>query len=284
MLHVPVMAQEVLENLPKKLDLMMDGTLGHGWHSRLILSNFDNVKIIWVDRDPKILEIAKQNLKDYENRVKFVQNSYKNLEKILWETKVDAILLDLWVNMEHFKDPKRWFSIKYDGPLDMRFDPSNKITAEWILKNYTPEQLEKILSKWWDFKWKLLNEIVKAIVSNRWKLNSTFALKDLLKRIWLSEKKIAVVFQVLRIETNKELEQLEVFLQKFQDYLTPWWRCLIITYHSIEDRLVKNRFKELDWQWFKNLTKKVIFPTWAEIQRNKASRSAKLRLIEKLDS
>ena len=281
MLHIPVMTQEVLDNLPKNIDLMMDGTIWHGWHSRIILSSIDNVKIIWVDLDYKILQIAKQNLRDYKHRIKFVHNSYKNLEDILWKVKVDAILLDLWVNMEHFKDPRRGFSIKYNGPLDMRFDLSSKITAEWILKNYTQEQLKKILSKWWDFKWKLLNKIVKAIILNKWILGSTFALKDLLKKIWLSEKKIAVVFQVLRIETNKELDQLEFFLRKFQDYLNSWWRCLIITYHSIEDRIVKNRFKELDWQWFKNLTKKVIFPSLDEIQKNRASRSAKLRVIEK---
>ena len=283
MLHVPVMAKEVIENLPKNLDLVMDGTVWHGWHSRLILSNFKNTNLIAVDRDPNIIQIAKKNLEDYSDRVEFVNDSYKNLENILNDRRADAILLDLWVNMEHFKDPKRWFSIKYDGPLDMRFDINQKKTALYVLKNYTPEQLENILAKYGDFKWPLLKNIVKAIVSNRHKLSTTLTLKNILKQIWLSEKKIAVVFQVIRIETNNELEQLEEFLHKFQDYLNFWWRCLIITYHSIEDRLVKNRFKELDDKWFNNITKKVIFPTWEEIQKNKASRSAKLRIIEKFE-
>lgn len=282
MLHVPVMAKEVIENLPENLDLMMDGTVWHGWHSNLILSNFDKVRLVAVDRDPNIIQIAKRNLEKYEDRVEFVNDSYKNLENILKGRKVDAILLDLWVNMEHFKDPKRWFSIKYDGPLDMRFDINQKKTALYVLKNYTPEQLENILAKYGDFKWPLLKNIVKTIISNRHKLSTTLTLKNILKQIWLSEKKIAVVFQVIRIETNNELEQLEEFLYKFQDYLNSWWRCLIITYHSIEDRLVKNRFKELDGKWFKNITKKVIFPTWEEIQKNKASRSAKLRIIERI--
>lgn len=282
MLHVPVMAKEVIENLPENLDLMMDGTVWHGWHSNLILSNFDKVRLVAVDRDPNIIQIAKRNLEKYEDRVEFVNDSYKNLENILKDRKVDAILLDLWVNMEHFKDPKRWFSIKYDGPLDMRFDINQKKTALYVLKNYTPEQLENILAKYGDFKWPLLKNIVKAIVTNRHKLSTTLTLKNILKQVWVSEKKIAVVFQVIRIETNNELEQLEEFLYKFQDYLNSWWRCLIITYHSIEDRLVKNRFKELDGKWFKNITKKVIFPTWEEIQKNKASRSAKLRIIERI--
>ena len=282
MLHVPVMAKEVIENLPVDAGLIMDGTVWHGWHSKLILSHFDKIKLIAVDRDPNIIQIAKKNLEDYSDRVEFVNDSYKNLESILENRKVDAILLDLWVNMEHFKDPERWFSIKYDGPLDMRFDTKQKITALHILKNYSPDKLEEILQKYWDFKWVLLKKIVKSIITSRHKLSTTFTLKEALKQAWLSEKKIAVVFQVIRIETNKELEQLEEFLDKFQNYLNPGGRCLIITYHSIEDRLVKNRFKELDWQWFKNLTKKVIFPSWEEIQRNKASRSAKLRIIEKV--
>jgi len=282
MLHVPVMSKEVIENLPKDAKLIMDGTVWHGWHSRLILSNLPDVKLIAVDRDPNIIKIAKSNLKEYSDRIEFVNDSYKNLDKFLGNRKVDWILLDLGVNMEHFKDPKRWFSIKYDGPLDMRFDTNQKITALYILKNYSPEQLEEILQKYWDFKWSLLKKIVKSIITSRHKLSTTFTLKEVLKQAWLSEKKIAVVFQVIRIETNKELDQLEEFLSKFQDYLNQKWRCLIITYHSIEDRLVKNRFKELDWKGFKNITKKVIFPTWEEIQKNKASRSAKLRIIEKI--
>jgi len=260
---------------------LMDGTVWHAGHSKIILENYPHLKLIAVDRDPYILNIAKDNLKQYEKNVSFVNNSYGNIEEVLLE-KVDAILLDLWVNMEHFKDATRWFSIKREWPLDMRFDTNQKITAHYILKNYRQDQLEEMLSKWWDFKWKLLQDIVRIIIKSRHKLNTTFDLKNVLKSINLSEKKIAVVFQSLRIEVNKELEQLEMFLNKFQNYLTNWGRCLIITYHSIEDRLVKNRFKELDKNGFKNLTKKVIFPTLEEIEQNPPSRSAKLRVIEKI--
>jgi len=281
MVHVPVMVKEVIDNLPKKLELMMDWTIWHGWHSKVILSTFKEVKIIGVDRDEKILAKARENLKDYEERVKFVCASYKDLEKILWSNKVDAILLDLGVNMEHFKDASRGFSIKHNGPLDMRFDNSGKITARWILSNYSSDKLKEVFEKWGDFKWEVLDKIVAVIVKNKWKIKTTFDLKNVLKPV-LSEKKLAVIFQALRIETNQELQQLEIFLKKFRNCLNEGGRCLIITYHSIEDRLVKNCFKELDWKWFKNLTKKVIFPSWDEIKKNKPSRSAKLRIIEKI--
>ena len=280
--HVPVMYKEVLENAPEIVSLAMDGTVGHGGHSSLLLDKFTGMKLVAVDRDPNIIKIAQSNLSKYADSIKFVRESYGELDSILQDKKVDLFLLDLWVNMEHFKDASRWFSIKKDGPLDMRFDTNQKTTALYILKNYRQDQLEEILSKWWDFKWKLLQDIVRTIVKWRHNLKTTFDLKNLLKTINLSEKKIAVVFQSLRIEVNQELEQLEMFLDKFTDYLNSWWRCQIITYHSIEDRLVKNRFKELDKNWFKNLTKKVIFPSKEEIEHNKASRSAKLRIIEKL--
>lgn len=278
--HVPVMYEEVLKNLPQNLELFMDGTVWHAWHSRLVKEKFDNVNIIAVDKDVNMLKVAKENLQDKD--INYIHNSYKNLEDILKDKKVDAILLDLWVNMEHLKDAKRWFSIKYDGPLDMRFDINQKITAEFILKNYTEDKLAGILEAYWDFRWTYLQNIVRSIIKSRSKLKSTKDLVDVLKQTWLSSKKIAVVFQVLRIEVNNELEQLERFLEKFPSYLRNNGRCLIITFHSIEDRLVKNRFKELDKNWFKNITKKVIFPSLTEITANKAAKSAKLRIIEKI--
>jgi len=278
--HVPVMYKQVLENLPQKLDLFMDGTVWHAWHAKLIKERYSNVDIIAIDKDKNMLDIAKENL--WTENIIYIQDSYKNLENILGNKKVDAILLDLWVNMEHFKDAKRWFSMKKDGPLDMRFDTNQKISAEFVLKNYTERQLYSILEMYWDFKGTYLKNIVKAIIKEKEKIKSTKDLVEVLKGIWISFKKIAVVFQVLRIEVNNELEQLEVFLDKFYKYLQPNWRCLIITYHSIEDKLVKDRFKQLDKNWFKNITKKVIFPLFEEIKANKASRSAKLRVIEKI--
>jgi len=280
--HIPVMAKEVINSIPENAKIIMDGTVWHGWHSKLLLDIFKNVNLICVDRDKNIIKTATHNLEPYKNRIEFVVDSYCNLNNILNNKKVDYILLDLWVNMEHFKDPTRWFSIKKDWPLDMRFDTSQKITAQYILKNYSKTQLNSIFEKYWDFKWRLLDEIVRIIIKSRHKLNTTFDLKNTLKYWWISEKKIAVIFQVLRIETNKELKQLEMFLNWFENYLNSWWRCWIITYHSIEDRLTKNKFKELDNKWFKNITKKVIFPTLEEIKKNKASRSAKFRIIEKI--
>jgi len=280
--HIPVMWKEILNWTDISPKLIIDGTVWHAGHSKLLLEKYKNAKLIAIDRDKKILSTAKKNLKNYLNRVKFILSSYWELDKIIKE-KVDIILLDLWVNMEHFKDSWRWFSIKKNWPLDMRFDQNQKITAEYILKNYNQSKLEEIFIRWWDLKWKILNNIIKAIIKYRHKLKTTFDLVDALKAYWISLKKIAVVFQSLRIETNKELKQLEDFLKIFPKYLNKNGRCLIITYHSIEDRLVKNCFKNLHNQWwFINLTKKVIFPTIEEIKTNKPSRSAKLRIIEKI--
>lgn len=279
--HIPVMYKEILEQIELDNTILMDWTVWHAWHSKLILEKFKNIEIIAVDRDPNIIKIAKENLQEYEKQVKFIQSTYAKLENILEDKKVDYILLDLWVNMEHFKDGNRWFSIKRDWPLDMRFDTKQKETAEYILKNSSKEKLLEIFEKYWDFKWELLNNIVRIIIKYRHKYKTTLDLVKVLKENWISEKKIAVIFQVIRIEVNKELKQLEEFLEKFDTYLNKWWKCMIITYHSIEDRLVKNKFKELDKNWFINLTKKVIFPTKEEIEKNKPSRSAKLRVIQK---
>lgn len=280
--HVPVMCPEVLENLPKSLQTYMDGTLWQAWHCKMILQKFQNINVIAVDKDQNMIDISKENLKDFQDKVTFIHSSYKNLENILGNKKVDLIFLDLGVNMQHFKDAKRWFSIKKNWPLDMRFDENQKITAKYVLKNYNKDQLKLILEKFGDFKWKLLQDISESICKNKHKLNNTTDLVELMKTIWLSSKKIAVLFQVLRIEVNNELQELEDFLGKFGNYLNSWWRCLILTFHSIEDRMVKNYFKSLHNHWFVNITKKVIFPSLSEIETNKASKSAKLRVIEKI--
>lgn len=278
--HVPVMVKEIVENLPENMNIFVDWTVWHAWHFKFLLESYKNVKFIWIDRDANMLNIAKKTIWENLNNIYLFNDSYSNLHDILWNEKVDAIFLDLWVNMQHFKEAERWFSIKKDGPLDMRFDKSQFVTAEYIIKNYKKSELERIFINYWDFKWKVLEIIISIIIKFKWK--NTVELVKQLQKEWLSLKKIAVVFQVLRIEVNKELENLELFLDEFPDYLQKNWRCLIITYHSIEDRLVKNKFKELDKKWFKNLTKSVIFPTLEEIKRNKASRSAKLRILQKI--
>jgi 16S rRNA (cytosine1402-N4)-methyltransferase len=157
------------------------------------------------------------------------------------------MLLDLGVNMEHFKNGERGFSINTDAPLDMRFSKENPTTAKEILHTYPLEKIEKMLTLYGDFSPKTSEYLAKGIGEARKKQNieTTGQLKELLHTLHCNQKKVAVIFQVLRIETNKELEQLEIFLKNFGKQLTIGGRCAIITYHSIEDRIVKNAFKAL---------------------------------------
>ena len=287
--HIPILVNEILENIKSDYKIFFDGTLWHWWHARYILEKFLNIqKYIWVDRDFSMLEKAKQNLKDFQDRVIFVNNTYSNIDKIsknLWNIKFDSILLDLGVNMEHFKDSSRWFSIKSDWPLDMRFDKNSNFTAQDLVNTYTLDQFVYIFTKYWDFSEKFAKFLAQNIIDSRKKekIKTTFQLKDILKKSKLNEREISIVFQTIRIQVNDELWHLEKFLNKFEKYLNIWWRCYIITFHSIEDRIVKNYFRQLvKWGNFRLVNKHVIKPTWQEVQRNRASRSAKLRIIERI--
>jgi 16S rRNA (cytosine1402-N4)-methyltransferase len=155
------------------------------------------------------------------------------------------MLLDLGVNMEHFKDGERGFSIKTNAPLDMRFNRENQISAKDIINAYSLEKLSNIFITYGDYNQKSAEYLAKGIIEARKKnlIETTQQLKEILLNLRCNQKKIAVIFQVLRIETNKELEQLEIFLTNFGEQLTKGGRCAIMTYHSIEDRIVKNAFK-----------------------------------------
>ena len=285
--HIPVLAKEIVEFIPQNTEFFFDGTLWHWWHAEYILNNIPTIKkYIGVDRDYKMLEKAKKRLEKFKDKIVFINDSYASINKISNQLnlKFDWILLDLWVNMEHFKDPSRWFSIKQDWPLDMRFDTNQNFTAEKLIKTYSLLQLAELFQKYWDFSEKYSKFIASEIISKRKKqdINTTFKLKNLLKNLWLNDKKISVIFQCLRIEVNQELKELEFFLEKFINFLNKWWRIFIITYHSVEDRLVKQKFKQLVDKWLGKLVNKhVIKPSWQEIKNNRAARSAKLRILEK---
>lgn len=290
MRHIPVLKNEIFENLPKKLNYYVDGTTWHAWHIQYILDNYKNtnpnkINIICFDIDSIILEKAKDYLRNYTNKFFFINKSYSELSNSLsniWIDKVDYILLDLWVNLEHFKDKSRWFSIKYNEKLDMRYDTNQSLTAKILIDTYSEEDLHKIFINYWDFSENFSQKMAQEIIKNNKNINTTYELKDILRTLRLNEKKIAVVFQCIRIEVNNELKKLEQFLKNFDKHLNKWWRCAIITYHSIEDRIVKYKFKELTNQNFVLVNKHVIQPNYQETLQNPASRSAKLRIIEAL--
>lgn len=291
--HIPVLANEIYENLPSNWKHWFDWTFWHWGHAEFFLSHekekraIDSIKIIGTDIDLNMIEKAKELTKEYKENINILHSSYANILQISKEEWLfDYELLDLWVNLEHFKDWSRWFSIKTDAPLDMRFDQTkNDMTAAKWLKTTKPEIIKSALEEYWDFSPKTSEYLTKLICEQKQKapLETTFQLKDFLLTHHFNQKKIAVIFQVIRIMINKELDQLKIFLSDFPTTLKKGWRCFIITYHSVEDRITKNALKELAENWeFKLINKKVIVPHYTEVQKNKAARSAKLRIIEKL--
>ena len=291
--HIPVLAQEIYDQLPQDRELGFDGTFGHGGHAEFFLSheeqkrNIEKLNIIGTDIDQQMIQKATELTKNYAHQIQILHSSYAKIQNIsqkIW--LFDYELLDLGVNLEHFKDGSRWFSIKTDAPLDMRFDQEkNPTTAKERLQKTKAETIEQALQSYGDFSPKTAKWLTKLICEQRKKseFSTTFQLKDFLTTHHFNQKKIAVIFQVIRIMVNRELEQLEQFLKDFPETLKKGWRCLIITYHSIEDRITKNAFKALAESWsFQLVNKKVIVPHYTEVQRNKAARSAKLRIIEKV--
>ena len=279
------MLNEVLESVPTNCKIIVDWTLGHWWHSKAILEKFFSIKkLLGFDLDPNILEDTKDRLKEFWNKIEFIWSSYVNVPKFLWKQKADFILLDLGVNMEHFKDWKRGFSLNYDSQLDMRFDNKNWKSAYDIINNYSEKELTKVFVDYAEFSILKAEEIAKIIVTKRRnkKIESTFELKALLNQVGLWQKASTVIFQAIRIETNKEIDNLKMLLDNLPTILSEWWRCGIITFHSLEDRIVKNYFKDLSKSGlFELVYKKAIPATYQEVLKNRASRSAKYRVIEK---
>ncbi len=280
------MMNEVLSTIKPDYNFLVDGTLWHGWHSSEILRKFPNVRILWLDVDENMIKKARVKVDEFWDRMTVMHSSYAKLGECLktqWGEKADWIFLDLGVNLEHFKDSSRWFSIKGNAELDMRFDMSKWDKASDILNNRWLKELMNIFIKYWDFTEKKSEELALAVLKYRSvkKIETTYEFREILANHWLGEKACAVIFQTLRIATNWELDNLDIFLNTFQEGLTEGGRCVILTYHSIEDRMVKLKFRELDDGWnFQLVYKKVVFPHYLEVQKNKAARSAKMRVIE----
>lgn len=279
--HIPVLLNEVLQSIPENARFLVDGTLGHGGHTQAILDKFPQISVLWIDRDPLIFAKTQENLSWYANRFQAKQWSYADID-ILQTNKSDYILLDIWVNMEHYKDTSRGFSINWDATLDMRFDPNQGISAQQRIARASAADLEICFIDYADFTPEKAKELANSIIRarNRSPITSTRQLRQVLYDCWLWWPASSVIFQAIRIEVNQELEQLKIFLQKLPNLLNPGGRCWIITFHSIEDRIVKNYFKELLQKGWNLYTKKAIQPNYKEVQKNKASRSAKLRIIE----
>ena len=244
--HISVMPSEAIELLGIKEDgVYVDGTLGRGGHSKLILEKLKKGKLYCFDLDSQAIEESKRNLKDYTN-VEFIHDNFKNINKYV--KAVDGILLDLGVSSPQFDEGERGFSYRYDGPLDMRMDKQAKLSAYEVVNSYSKEQLEKVLYEYGEER--NARRIVAKIIENR-PIESTGQLVETIKSALpakvLSKKghPAKQTFQAIRIEVNHELDSLKAFLEGFDEILNEEGRVVIISFHSLEDRMVKKCFKRL---------------------------------------
>ena len=284
-MHIPVLLEEstdlLLGNGGK---LYVDCTIGLGGHTRRILEKNPQAFVIGIDRDPYALEMAQENLKDFEGRYSLYHANFSDLDEVLKMerlSQVDGFLFDLGVSMLQLRSP-RGFSFQRDEPLDMRMNPEDRLSAYQVVNTYSERDLERILKEYGEEPY--AKRIAKAIVLARAKksIETTLELVEIITSV-LPYKGGRIhpatrVFQAIRIEVNEELKSLEIALRKTLDFLRSSGRVVLISFHSLEDRIVKNFMKK----HLKPLTKKPIKPTMEEMKKNPASRSAKLRAGEKL--
>jgi 16S rRNA (cytosine1402-N4)-methyltransferase len=290
-MHIPVLLKETLGLLNLHPgDSVIDGTVGLGGHSEAILeATSPNGKLLALDRDPRQIEAARARLARFGERAIFIHDSFTNLAHHAYVqgiTSAHAVLLDLGFSSVHVDDASRGFSFQAEGPLDMRYDPAGDLTAAEIVNTWNEEELAKIFLIYGDEK--NAKKIARAIVDERKKSKfaSTLELADFIETVVPRHGKIhpaTKVFQALRIVVNDELGEVERALPAAIEVLEPGGRLAVITFHSLEDRLVKIFFKQ------QALTKKIIIknkhvivPTEEEIKFNPRSRSAKLRVVEKI--
>lgn len=288
------MIEEVLEYLNlKKSSTCFDGTLGGASYSRRIseLLGEDGL-LICTDLDP----LAIKNFSNFKNKNTLVFNdNFSNIKDIVLENKLnrkfDAMVLDLGLSSAQLSDKKRGFSFLNDSELDMAFGPKSELSTYWIVNSYKQDDLERIIKEYGEEPW--ARKIAQNIVFYRRnkKIERTFELADIVsssipRKFW--SKKIhpaTKTFQALRIETNQELESLKKFLLSSVDLLNKGGRIVIVSFHSLEDRIVKNFFRDLakkENPVFKILTKKPLTASEKELKENPRSRSAKLRVVEKI--
>ncbi|MBN2293722.1 MAG: 16S rRNA (cytosine(1402)-N(4))-methyltransferase RsmH [Pirellulales bacterium] len=287
--HVPVMPNEIMEWLdPKPGGVFVDGTLGGGGHASLLAERVGETgTVIGIDRDPAAIEAAEYNLSGMPMHV--AQGNYCNvpefLEALDFET-VDGILLDLGLSSDQLADPKRGFSFSSDGPLDLRFDTtSGEPTWRWI-NRISADKLADLIFQYGEERFS--RRIARAIVEQRRKgpIRTTAEMADIVRRNIPNTKSkdhidpATRTFQALRIASNEELKSLEIALRRLPTCLSPGGRLAIISFHSLEDRRVKETFR--DDPRLKVLTKKPVRPSEEEIEQNPRCRSAKLRVAARV--
>lgn len=306
--HVSVLLEECIEGLNIKKDgVYVDGTMGGAGHSKEIIKRADKGKLIGIDQDMNAINKSREVLKEYENRTILVHNNFKNIKGILTELnidKVDGVLLDLGVSSHQLDTGERGFSYHYDAPLDMRMNKEEELSAKDIVNKYSQDDLYRIIKDFGEERWaKRIAEFIVEDRKNR-EIETTGDLVEVIKKAIPKGARMdgphpaRRTFQGIRIEVNKELDILKDTINDIVECLNPGGRLCIITFHSLEDRIVKETYKYLNQRCIcpkefpickcdkkreiKIINKKPIIATKEELENNPRSRSAKLRIAEKI--
>lgn len=305
--HVSVLLNETIENLSIKPDgIYVDGTLGGAGHSGQIAKRLTTGHLYGIDQDEDAIQVATERLNPYKDNVTVIRDNYCNAVKVLKEmgvTGVDGILLDLGVSSYQLDTAERGFSYKVDTVLDMRMDNRKDLTAKKIVNEYDEMSLFRIIRDYGEDKF--AKNIAKHIVKARQEktIETTFELNEIIRaaipaKLRENGHPSKRTFQAIRIECNKELEVLNDSLDEMIDFLNPGGRLAIITFHSLEDRMVKLAFKNAENPCTcppsfpvcvcgkkskgRCVTRKPILPSAEELENNSRSKSAKLRVFEKI--
>lgn len=283
-LHIPVLAKEAIDGLAVRSGgEYLDATVGGGGHSLLILQAAEKVQLTAIDQDKKAIEAAQTKLAALGEQVTFRHANFAEFDP--GEVRFDGVLADLGVSSPQFDTPDRGFSFRHAAPLDMRMDQTQEETAATVINTWDEAELARIFYTYGEER--LSRKIARRIVAKRPFETTTELAEAIFYSVPPSYRYGRIhpatrVFQALRIAVNRELEVLETLLQKAPLWLRPGGRIAIISFHSLEDRMVKHAFK--DSELLQVITKKPIVATEAEIAQNPRSRSAKLRVAERIES
>lgn len=291
--HLPVLIEQVIEFLdPHPNGIYVDCTLGGAGHALKILERSSPTgRLIGIDRDGEAIEEAYIRLKPYEARTTLIHGNFSDLRDILRElniSKVEGIVMDLGVSYQQLIDEKRGFSFQSEGPLDMRMDRTQRKTASQLINTLSREELEGILRRYGEGRWG--RKIAKAIVRHRQKtpIVTTIQLRDIISSAVLKPPRrihpATKAFQAIRIAVNDELNNLEKAIRDGIPLLRSGGRLCILSFHSLEDRIVKETFRQYEklTGLITIITKKPIAPSKGEISENPRARSAKLRVAERV--
>ena len=291
-LHEPVLVSEVVELLePSRGGLFIDCTVGLGGHARALLAS-GATRLLGLDRDASALSIAAESLTPWQDRVELVHADYRELPSVLESRGIDAVdgaLADLGVSSMQLDSPDRGFSFRRDEPLDMRMDQSSGRTAAQLLAEVEEDDLANVIYRFGEERFS--RRIARALVDARQSapIATTGRLAEIVRRAiprkgYQRIDPATRTFQALRIWVNRELEELDAFLVAASRLLRAGARLAVITFHSLEDRIVKHAFRALaaGEEAIRVLTRKPVIPGEAEVSRNPRARSAKLRAIERL--